>query len=97
MMDGKEIEYVKNIDGLEVRCILVNQLMRHIKKLYWEYEEKYHVRPNHLKIPEYLCLSLRRESGYSVVDVPEGYSEYLFGLKICPTTSIQTIEEIEVF
>lgn len=81
----------------EIYSVTTDELLWHIINLRNDYEYKYHSVPRFLKIPEYMvralltaCTSMKfNDCGY--------YLEYCFGLIICPTASIKTIGEIEVF
>lgn len=74
-----------------------DELLWHIRNLRDDYEYKYHSAPRYLKIPEYMAYALQAactsmkysDCGFNI--------EYCCGLIICPTTSIKTISEIEVF
>lgn len=60
------------------------------------FEREYKCRPRYIKIPEYIYREiLRLDNSWIVVDKQCG--ETLFGLKVCPTISIERLEDIEVF
>lgn len=81
----------------ELYSVTTDELLWHIRNLRDDYVYKYHSAPRFLKIPEYMvcalytaCTSMKfNDYGYNL--------EYCYGLIICPTTSIKTIGEIEVF
>ena len=73
------------------------ELINKVAILIAEYQYKWHERPNYIKIPLWLWKSIQRARFTDcVVDVDE-CAVYLQGLKICETTSIFSLDEIEVF
>lgn len=67
---------------------LKNELFKKVKRLKCEYTVMYGY-PNYVKIPQWIYKSL--------LNFYEDKPTTLLGLIICPTISINTIDEIEVF
>lgn len=60
------------------------------------FEREYKCRPKYIKLPEWIYKEiLRLKNSWIVVKKQSG--ETLFGLKVCPTVSIERLEDIDVF
>ena len=60
------------------------------------FEREYKCRPRYIKLPEWIYKEiLRLKTSWIVVEKQSG--ETLFGLKVCPTVSIEKLEDIDVF
>lgn len=67
-----------------------------VGKLIREYQSKYG-NPRYIKLPEPMYDALKFDRGIYVDELKNGSPEVLCGLVVCPTKSISTIDEIEVF
>ena len=62
------------------------------------YEEKYGVKPQFVKVPDWLPYDIDIIfEKVSIYDIDRIKERPLCGLKVCSTISIQSIDEIEVF
>lgn len=78
----------------------INKLDDYINRLHYDYYEKYGEKPRYIKVPIWVWVLLRencyRILGYSPKMDENDYDKYR-GLLVCPTKSIETTEQIEVF
>lgn len=65
------------------------------KKIH-SFEFAYRCRPKYIKLPEWIYKEILRLKNSWIV-VEKQYEETLFGLKVCPTVSIEKLEDIDVF
>ena len=82
---------------------LYNGLMHRVKDLMDKYEHRYFVRPNYLKVPIWLNTIIKKTLGSELTSMTmadmnssEEIKKFM-GLQLCPTYSVGSIEDIEVF
>jgi hypothetical protein len=64
-----------------------------------KYEHTHYVRPNYVKVPQWVLPLMRTTNDYVVVRKTEGSlaKDKYMGLMVCPTISTESIYDIEVF
>ena len=84
-------------DSEEIEINIAN-LMKDINEQIWRFEQKYHTRPNFLKVGTYVYIALKQMSNTYVghVDTEKGYLHTFMGLLLCDTPSVQDFS-VEVF
>lgn len=77
----------------------IAEIIGHIKRLAVDYEQKYRVPPNYVKIPLWVSAAFQAvESMISAYTGEESNDvDRIAGLICCSTPSIERIEDIEVF
>lgn len=75
---------------------LKHTIIPKVGELIREYQSKYG-NPRYIKLPEPMYDALKFDRGIYVDELKNGSPEVLCGLVVCPTKSISTIDEIEVF
>ena len=97
MKEEKRKNFKEKLD--EARNRRICYAMKYVIEIKQEYREKYLTEPRFVKIPTWLDEEIRCNSEKLLnLSFPrETWVETWLGLKICPTQSIKTIEEIEEF
>ena len=92
-------KYVKGTILTKEYELNVNRLTDIVSDLKWTYFETYHMEPKFIKIPIWVHILLRQYArqliGYYIIE--EKTILTYMGLQICETSSIDKIEDIEVF
>lgn len=77
------------IDALELEKIILGKRD--------EYFQKYHSYPLYVKLPEWIYKLAKRHTEFHCIIEGNKSEERLFGLIPCPTISIESPHDIEVF
>lgn len=92
-----ENKYISDIINNEYHQVNLDELITLIQNLKWAYFEKYHLEPKYIKIPMWLYTVLESHYKYTVAyNSNDNFSTYL-GFIVCPTYSIDCINQIELF
>lgn len=77
----------------------VQEIIDYIERLGEEYELRYGTSPNYVKIPMYVYYAFEAVKKMICAYAGDNDSEVkkVAGLAVCPTISITSIEQIEVF
>ena len=95
-MSNKTEEIEKAISEYQKQEFNITEFEIDVKSKFFEYIKEYDGEPRYLKIPQWIYNVLEINFEKEISENIRGNRVYR-GLKICPTISIETIEEIEVF
>lgn len=102
-MERNNMISVSKYDGGTINTYTMNidELHEIIDRKAYEFAKRYSVRPKYIKIPEWVYKGLKRfEPEFAARPVGNGFMnqpETLFGYIVCPTVSIESTDNIEVF
>lgn len=102
-MERNNMIAISKKDDVEVKTYTldIDEFYKLIDRKALEFAERYGGRPKYIKIPEWVYNALRRyEFGLAFRPVGNGFKnepETLFGYIVCPTVSIESVDDIEVF
>lgn len=95
---------MSNARELSLYEIDLSEITDWIQILIAKYQDRYLVRPKYVKIPQFVANAFESyyQTRYDMPDVQFGRfgvvePPYLCGLIVCPTMSINSMAEIEVF
>lgn len=91
----------KNGVAIKTYTLDVDDLYKLIDRKAYEFSERYKRKPRYIKIPEWVYEAVDRyEFGFWCRPIGNGFinqPQTLFGYIVCPTVSIEQIDDIEVF
>lgn len=91
----------QDIEKYKLYCLGTSELssivIPKVEHLIVKYRKEYGDRPKFIKIPIYVYDCMKFGWGIYTDNLQSDSPEVLCGLRVCPTVSIQSIDEIEVF
>jgi hypothetical protein len=81
-----------------------NEILRNIECLITGFQHRYDERPRYIKVPIWVLITLKDYAkelltnfNYKELELEENEDFTVYGLKVCPTITIQRLDEMEVF